>query len=214
MICPQCGKHYTEQESVCRLCAVPLQAPPPSVAPVAEPGLARPPGIDMTLESIRHDINSIDQSPARPAGFFIRMLASCIDNLLLTLITLVISIAVYAILEGTDTPISRDADQFADWLWLLFVLPNIALSCMYFVYFHAVTGQTVGKLICGVWVVTAEGNRSLGWRRSIVRCLGYFFSYLFLYAGFLWVLVNRRKRGWHDYLAGSVVVCGPLKKPG
>ena len=95
------------------------------------------------------------------------------------------------------------------WVWLLFILPNTVLSCMYFIYFHAVTGQTVGKLVCGLHVVTAAGARPLGWGRSIVRCVGYFLS-SFLYMGFLWVVFNRNKRGWHDYLAGSMVVYGPV----
>jgi uncharacterized RDD family membrane protein YckC len=215
MICPQCGKHYGEEESVCRLCAVPLQSPPSFVAPEHDSAPVRPTGIDQTLESIRQDIKSIDQDPARPAGFFIRVLAYGIDNLLLTLMTLVVSLGVYILLERSGTPISSDPAEFQDWLWLLFVLPNTVLSCVYFIYFHAVTGQTVGKLICGVQVVASAGSRRpLGWGRSSVRCLGYFISSFFLYAGFLWVLVNRRKRGWHDYMAGSVVVYGPLKKTG
>ena len=28
--------------------------------------------------------------------------------------------------------------------------------------------------------------------------------------GFVWVVFNRNKRGWHDYLAGSMVVYGPV----
>jgi uncharacterized RDD family membrane protein YckC len=206
MICPQCGKHYVEDEGVCRLCAVPLRSPRPAAAPVSGLGPVRPPGLDQTLESIRQDISTIDQRSVRPAGFFIRFLASAIDNLLLTLLTLVVAAAAFVILERSGTSISSDLDEFMRWLWLLFILPNTALSCMYFVYFHAVTGQTVGKLVCGVQVVTAEGNRPLGWWRSIVRYGGYCLSAFFMYIGFLWILVNRRKRGWHDFLAGSVVI--------
>ena len=97
------------------------------------------------------------------------------------------------------------------WFWLLFIIPYTALTCLYFTYFHAVTGQTVGKLVCGLHVVTASGFRPLGWGRSIVRCIGYFLSSI-LYLGFLWIMLNRRKRGWHDYLAGSMVVYGPVNK--
>ncbi len=210
MICPQCGKHYVDNEEICRLCAVPLRSPRPAAVPV--PGPARPPGIDQTLESIRQDIDTIDHRPAKPAGFFIRFLASVIDNIILMLITLMVAGAVFVILERSGTPVSRDPEEFMGWLWLLFILPSTALSCMYFIYFHAVTGQTVGKLVCGVQVVTAEGNDPLGWWRSIVRCVGYFPSYFFMCIGFLWVLVNRRKRGWHDYLSGSVVIYAPAVK--
>lgn len=205
MICPQCGKHYAENESLCRLCAVPLQGPRSFAAPVSGPGPFRPPGIDQTFENIRQDINTIDQPPVKPAGFFIRLLAFVIDNLLLTLLTLVVTVAAFVILKLNAASIIRDQEELERWVWLLFILPHTALFCLYFIYFHAVTGQTVGKLACGVQVVTAVGNRPLGWGRSIVRCFGYFLS-SFLYLGFLWVVVNRRRRGWHDYLAGSVVI--------
>ena len=211
MLCPQCGKHYAENESVCRLCAVPLYAPRPAAGPDSEPVPFRPPGIDQTLASIRQDISDIDQFPVRPAGFFIRVLAYSIDNLILLLLTLVVACAAFVILERSGTHISFEVEELKRWLWLLCILPNTVLSCLYFIYFHAVTGQTVGKLVCGLHVVTAEGARPLGWGRSIVRCVGYFLS-SFLYMGFVWVVFNRNKRGWHDYLAGSMVVYGPVSK--
>ena len=211
MICPQCGKHYAEDEGNCRLCGVPLQSPRPPVTPKAEPVPFRPPNIDQTLASIRQDISDIDQQPVRPAGFFIRVLAYSIDNLLLALLTLVVTVVAFVMLERSGTHISFESDEFMRWLWLLCILPNTALSCIYFIYFHAVTGQTVGKLVCGLHVVTAAGARPLGWGRSTVRCVGYFLS-SFLYMGFLWVVFNRKKRGWHDYLAGSMVVYGSVSK--
>ena len=76
MICPQCGKHYAENEGVCRLCGVPLRSACAAARTTPENGPVRPGGIDQTLESIRQDINVIDQCPLRPAGFFIRLMAS------------------------------------------------------------------------------------------------------------------------------------------
>jgi uncharacterized RDD family membrane protein YckC len=212
MICPQCGKHYAENETVCRLCTVPLRAPFRAVVPDEEPDFVRPSSIDQTLDSILQDIKAIDRpSPPRPAGFFIRGLAFTIDSILLGLLTLVLTVVAFVMLERSGTNISREPEELMRWLWLLFVLPNTALTCLYFSYFHAVTGQTVGKLVCGLHVVTSAGWSPLGWGRSIVRCIGYFLS-SFFYLGFLWVLFNRRKRGWHDYMAGSVVVYGPVNE--
>jgi len=188
---------------------VPLQAPRP-VARDTDPGFIRPSGIDQTLETIRQDINTIDQRSVKPAGFFIRVLAAIIDNIILTLITLVLTVVIAVILDIDITNISADLDELMRWMWLLFILPSTALTFVYFIYFHAVTGQTVGKLACGVQVVTADGNQSLGWWRSTVRCLVYFLCSFFFFMGgiigFLWILFNRRKRGWHDCLAGSVVI--------
>jgi len=210
MICPQCGKHYSGNEEVCLLCAVPLQSFQSSV-PASGADVVRPPGIDQTLETIRQDIDSLEQQPVRPAGFFIRLLAYGIDSMILGLLTLVLTVFAYVILERGGTPVSSNPEDLMSWFWLLFILPNTALTCLYFIYFHAVTGQTVGKLVCGLHVVTVSGCRSLGWGRSIIRCGGYFLSSL-MYLGFVWILFNSKKRGWHDYLAGSMVVYGPINK--
>ncbi len=207
MLCPQCGKHYGENETVCRLCAVPLCSPQRGMS-TESAVVPRPAGIDKTLESIRQDINAIDRRPCKPAGFFVRFAAYMIDNLLLTLITLVPAFLAFVLLKRSGVQFSFDPEQIMRWLWLLFVLPNTVLSCIYFSYFHAATGQTVGKLLCGVRVITAAG-RPLGWMRSLVRCAGYFLSSFVLYAGFFWVVLNRKKRGWHDYLAGTMVVHVP-----
>lgn len=40
----------------------------------------------------------------------------------------------------------------------------------------------------------------------IGRYLGYFVSMLFLGLGCIWVAFDSRKQGWHDKLAGTVVV--------
>ncbi len=69
----------------------------------------------------------------------------------------------------------------------------------------SLNGQTVGGLLVGVRVVRADGHR-LSFGRAFLRMLGSYLSGLALFLGFLWALFDRRRRGWHDRLAGSVVV--------
>jgi uncharacterized RDD family membrane protein YckC len=38
------------------------------------------------------------------------------------------------------------------------------------------------------------------------RYVGYYLSALALYAGYWWVLIDNRRQGWHDKLAGTIVV--------
>jgi len=45
---------------------------------------------------------------------------------------------------------------------------------------------------------------SLG--QAIGRYLAYFVSALVLGLGFIWIAFDTRKQGWHDKLAGTVVV--------
>jgi uncharacterized RDD family membrane protein YckC len=40
----------------------------------------------------------------------------------------------------------------------------------------------------------------------ILRFLGYFVSAFPLYLGFLWAALDRRKQGWHDKIARTIVI--------
>ncbi len=67
-------------------------------------------------------------------------------------------------------------------------------------------GATPGKLALALKVVDARtgGRPSTG--RLALRFLCYLVSALPLYLGFLWIAVDRRKQGWHDKIAGTVVI--------
>ncbi len=43
-------------------------------------------------------------------------------------------------------------------------------------------------------------------RSSFVRYLAYFVSLVPLGLGYLWVALDKRKQGWHDKIAGTVVI--------
>jgi uncharacterized RDD family membrane protein YckC len=46
----------------------------------------------------------------------------------------------------------------------------------------------------------------LSWGQCIGRYFAYFLSFLGLCLGFMWVGWDERKQGWHDKLAGTLVV--------
>jgi uncharacterized RDD family membrane protein YckC len=72
-------------------------------------------------------------------------------------------------------------------------------------YFWVTWGQTPGQRVMQIKVVRRDG-RSLSWGRAIARYLGYYVSALPLYLGFLWVLWDPHKQGFHDKIADTVVV--------
>jgi len=78
-------------------------------------------------------------------------------------------------------------------------------AIVYLVTFIANNGQTPGKAAAGLKVVDLSGNE-VGYARALFRALGYYISSLFLMAGFLWSLLDRRRQTWHDKLAGTIVV--------
>ena len=83
---------------------------------------------------------------------------------------------------------------------LLFVV-----TAAYFVISWARGGQTIGMRAWRLRVVDADGT-ALGWLRAILRFAVACVSLLALGVGFFWCLFDRRKRGWHDLAARSVLV--------
>jgi uncharacterized RDD family membrane protein YckC len=75
----------------------------------------------------------------------------------------------------------------------------------YFVLFWSTAGRTPGMRLMGLRVMDAAG-RHPGVGRSLVRLIGLGLCIVPLFAGFLTVLVDDRRRGLHDFLAGTVVV--------
>jgi len=76
---------------------------------------------------------------------------------------------------------------------------------LYFVGFWAVTGQTPGMRLMHVRVVARNG-RPPSFGRGLVRLAGLVLAIIPLFAGFLPVLVDDRRRGLADMLAGTVVL--------
>ena len=75
----------------------------------------------------------------------------------------------------------------------------------YFVTFWSTVGQTPGMRMMDLRV-TCTGGELPGIARSLVRMAGLVLAIIPLFAGFLPVLVDDRRRGLHDFLAGTVVV--------
>ena len=85
-----------------------------------------------------------------------------------------------------------------------------AVVGIYFVLFWTTAGQTPGMRVFGLRVVGPDGAPP-GVARSVVRLLGLGLAIVPLFAGFLPVLVDDRRRGLPDFLAGTVVVYDRLE---
>ncbi len=80
-----------------------------------------------------------------------------------------------------------------------------AFGPLYYVFFWMLTGQTIGQRVMGVRVVRLNGRR-VGFISSLGRWIGYQLCIFTLGIGFLWVLVDNRRMGWHDKLARTCVI--------
>ncbi|HXA93744.1 MAG TPA: RDD family protein [Steroidobacteraceae bacterium] len=69
-------------------------------------------------------------------------------------------------------------------------------------------GTTIGGIVCGLCVVRMD-DRPLDWPTAIVRALSCFLSLAVFGLGFIWIAFDDERQGWHDKIAGTVVVRVP-----
>ena len=167
------------------------------------------------IRQIRSSPRAANRRPAtapqaamgRPAGFWIRFGAYSVDSAIISL-PVIVATGVWAFLlmeQGTMASLP----QVTPSMFLLPIIGGIAtlvLSFVYPVYFWAVRGATPGKKILGLNVVTMSGETPIGWRRAILRVMGYTINSFVLGIGFLLIAVSDDKRGLHDRLADTCVV--------
>jgi uncharacterized RDD family membrane protein YckC len=67
-------------------------------------------------------------------------------------------------------------------------------------------GATPGKIAVAVKIVDAATGQPPSTARLVLRFLAYFVSAAPLYLGFLWIAIDRRKQGWHDKIARTIVI--------
>ena len=120
-------------------------------------------------------------------GFWPRVLASIIDSVLLVLVLTPFA----GMLMGGGTGS---------------VLINVILPAVAVIVFWIYKSATPGKMIIKAEIVDAEtlGKPTTG--QLIGRYCGYYVSTIPLFLGLIWVAFDDRKQGWHDKLAGTVVI--------
>ena len=84
-------------------------------------------------------------------------------------------------------------------------LPGL-LAAIYVIGFWIYSGSTPGKMVFGLRIVGAETGAPISVGQAIGRYFSYILSSIVFCLGFIWVGFDARKQGWHDKLAGTVVV--------
>lgn len=129
------------------------------------------------------------------AGFWVRVMASFLDFFLVSMPVML----VMGLLLGLDW-IMQDEQTFNDLVYQAIVL-------MITVYLWVNwSGYTPGKRIMGIKVVSVENYAEVGYRKAIIRYVGYFLSAILLGLGFIMVAFREDKRGLHDLIAGTYVI--------
>ena len=135
-------------------------------------------------------------------GFWARIVAIFIDAVLLMVIEFPLLFAFYGSAYFTvDSGVQGPVDFMLD-----FVFPTVATILFWFW-----KQATPGKMAFSAKIVDAETGKEPSIGQYIGRYFAYIISAIPFCLGFIWVAFDSKKQGWHDKLAGTVVVRPKIK---
>jgi uncharacterized RDD family membrane protein YckC len=143
------------------------------------------------------------EQPAESAGAVSRLVAFALDGLIVNLsfsALAALAALIVSAFSGNPDGVSNVALALGTVAW-------IGLGSFYLVFFWSLAGQTPGMDFFGIRL-GPPGFR-LPLRRSLRRLAGIVLAVIPLGLGFLGILLDERRRGWPDRLAGVDVLYEP-----
>jgi len=138
-------------------------------------------------------------------GFWRRLFAFEIDLLLLVLLLAIFVVAGFIAAEWGSGEVGMSLVKKARVIVPLILPLAIVLGIVYFSFFHAAWGQTIGKMVFRVRVVQT-GGQPLTFPLALLRTFAYLLSAVPAFLGFIWTGFSSGKRAWHDLISGTIVV--------
>lgn len=144
------------------------------------------------------------QSEYQYVGFWKRFVAFLIDSFVLVAIMVPLLAAVYGwgYFDAARTGFAGPWDFLVQ-----VVLPAVAA-----IVFWRYKGATPGKMAISATIVDARTGQAPSTKQLVVRYFAYFVSILPLFIGFAWIGFDRRKQGFHDKIAGTLVIHDKVNK--
>ena len=131
-------------------------------------------------------------------GFWKRLIATIIDSVIVATVIVLVALPFY----GPEYfQLSKEGRTLAFDFVMQMVMPIAAV-----ILFWRFRGATPGKMLMSAKIVDANtfGPPSTG--KLVGRYFAYFVSTVVFCLGFIWIAFDARKQGWHDKLAGTVVI--------
>jgi uncharacterized RDD family membrane protein YckC len=143
------------------------------------------------------------------AGFWIRVLATIIDTIILFIVQGIIRWPIFGSFTrvGRFEPGMRPEEMFGPMLGMIGLswLIGMAISSCYEAFFVAKLGATPGKMALGLKVVRPDG-RPVDLGRAFGRYFAKILSWMILCIGYIMVGFDAEKRGLHDMICDTRVV--------
>jgi uncharacterized RDD family membrane protein YckC len=138
------------------------------------------------------------------AGFWIRVAAYVIDQVILTLVTLPLSLWFNTRMDRALQPALLDWGQFFQYLGLSMAWSTV-IAVSYGCFFVGRYAATPGKMIVKLKIVTGDGGR-VSYLRALARQGGHVVSGMTCLIGYLLPLFDDQKRALHDHICNTRVI--------
>ena len=176
--CAECGQAFPTTEMV--------QYENSWVCPTCKP---------IFFQKIKEGVTTV--RGANYAGFGIRFAAKFLDGV-------IIGVPGWILQFATISAFNNDPDT-ATIAMLVGWLVSMALNITYYTWMHGTWGATVGKMACGLRVVTASGGK-IGYGLAVGRFFAEMVSGIILYIGYIMAAFDDEHRALHDRICSTRVI--------
>jgi len=156
--------------------------------------------LKQTAEAVSRSSGFVRKLPAnpQPVSFGLRCGAFLLDYILTLLIPAVtVSLALFS---------KRAWPSVAYFVLTIGYLATLGLVLFNWIYLCGRDGQSLGQRLVGIRIVRV-GGEPMNYRTATLRHLvGYPLSFACAGLGVIWMLFDAKQQGWHDKLAGTLVV--------
>jgi uncharacterized RDD family membrane protein YckC len=158
-------------------------------------------------------MDQIVNAPIQPvfnyAGFWKRLVAYLLDQIIISVIGFFIVVPVLAMvglsLFSSDF---EPSDEFIITLitaYFSLIILLLAAEWLYFALMESMKGATLGKMALGIIVTDLQGNR-ISFGRATGRYFAKIISSLTILVGYIMAGFTQRKQALHDIIAGCLVI--------
>jgi uncharacterized RDD family membrane protein YckC len=145
------------------------------------------------------------------ASFGYRMLASVIDNILSVFLLVPLFSVVNKFFPFLAAPAASENPTKEEAIAIMVnSMPSIffqsTVVAVIVILFWIYKSATPGKMILKMKIVDAKTGAHPTNAQMFLRYLGYFASVIPACLGFVWIYYDKKKQGFHDKIAGTVVI--------
>lgn len=186
-VCSQCGRSFPEDQVIAFDDRLVCAACKPMFVQKLKEGAALP-------------------TTQKYGGFWIRFLAKFIDGIILGIGQWAIMIPMSMLMIPSMMQSGDQVPGPGFFIYIGFqVLLGIAVPLFYTTFFLGRWGATLGKMACGLKVVTPEGEK-ITYMRAFGRFFAEWVSMIILYIGYIMAGFDEEKRSLHDRICSTRVV--------